>query len=73
MDNNDAFSAVVISIIAAVVSLFILFFVIKYAVLSALREHTTSSTTAVSVVSANPLPVLVDVNAHPKPKLEQQS
>jgi hypothetical protein len=39
--------------------LFALYWIIRTAVFHALREHTVNSTTAVSVVSANPLPVIV--------------
>lgn len=45
----------VLSIVAGAVGLAVLYAVIRAAVLSALREHTVSSTTAVSLVSAVPL------------------
>lgn len=42
-----------------------LYLVIKYAVLHALREHTKTSTTGVSIVSANPLRVIQTEPAEP--------
>lgn len=53
--DSDTFLGVIGWIIGAAIALLVLFFVIKYAVLSALRSHTLGSTTAVSVVSAVPL------------------
>lgn len=41
--------------IGTAISLAALYFVVRAAILSALREHTMNSTMAVSVVSANPI------------------
>jgi hypothetical protein len=49
--------AIIIWLVSAAVSFFILYWVIRLAVLHALREHTISSTAAVSVVSAVPLTI----------------
>ena len=53
--DSDTFLGVIGWVIGAAVVLGVQFFVIKYAVLSALRSHTMSSTSAVSVVSSVPL------------------
>lgn len=53
--ESNTFGLVIGWIIGAAVGLALLYFVIYYSVLNALRAHTVSSTTGVSVVSAVPL------------------
>ncbi|MGI9823956.1 hypothetical protein [Agromyces sp. Marseille-Q5079] len=53
------FTVILVYVVGLAIVLTALYFVIRGAVLSALRAHVTSSTTGVSIVSANPLRVVV--------------
>lgn len=52
-------TVIVFGFVVWALSVLTLYFVVRYAVLHALRQHTISSTTGVSVVSSNPIPVHV--------------
>lgn len=56
----DIFWPVIILVVVLAIALAVQYAIIRAAVLSALREHTLSSTTAVSVVSAVPLSTTTD-------------
>lgn len=55
MSGAETTGFIIGAIIGAVIFLGLLYLVIRYAVLHALRDHTLSSTTGVSIVSAVPL------------------